>query len=461
MVFVFIIDSEQFIIDIVRANTNTSSRMMSGVPPPPPPPQKSSFRMNGSKTSVKKLNWKIILPHNLPKDSVWIKYNKNQPLSDDIFARLAENFASKPAKKIISATKSSITVQVIDMKNANNILILLRSRFKHLSHEEIKKDILRCDTTLLNVDFIDGLIKCLPEPHQTQLRKLKFDGIQLIDVEEFLASVSEIDRLLPRLHCMKFKHGFDDVVQRLESDIKAATTACEQVVTCQKFHKILHFILSIGNFMNAGSYIGQAAAFELPVLANLNDVKSTDQRRTLLHSVVEILADKRPDLLNFGDELVHLHEAVHVNTDDVDEMIKEIDGMMEFIKAEIENINESDPASDDKFVDVMSSFTSKCHDKLQELMKMKKYMQIRCNEVANFFAFDIKKYRIAECFKDIATFKDLFAQKIIEITKSRKSEKITGRDRLNQKPTGCKESNVVCRDFKIKLDRLSTKGLYL
>lgn len=214
--------------------------------------------------------------------------------------------------------------------------------------------------------------------------------------------------------------------------------------------------------MNAGSYIGRAAAFELNVLANLNDVKTTANRRTLLHFLVEIIQEKQSDLLNFGVELCHLLEASHVNTDDVDEAIKEIEGMLDYIKSELEIVNESHPASDDKFVGVMSSFTSKCYVKLQELMKMKKHMQIRCIEVAKFFAVDTKKYRITEFFKDIATFTCLFTQKSMNICKSSKPGKMTEQaGRLYQESIKCKKSNVIRRDFRIKLNRLSTKGLYL
>lgn len=432
-------------------------------PPPPPLPLPPTLRMHAPSVTIKKLNWKIILPHQLSKDSVWIKCDQNQPLSDEIYAKLSKNFATKPAKKIISATKSNISVQVIDMKNAQNILILLRTQCKHLSYEEIKKFILRCDTTMLGLDFINGLIKSLPEAHQTQLRKLKSDGVQLIDVEEFLGSLCDINRLLPRFHCMKFKMCFDDLVQKLESDIKAIMVCCKEVVACQKLHKILHLILSIGNFMNSGSCIGQATAFELSILANLNDVKGTDNQRTILLSIIEVIEETQPDLLTFVDELIHLHEATHVNTSEVDEAIKEMDGMLDFIRIELESANETHPAPDDEFVDVMSSFASRSHEKLLELITMNKHMQIRCIQVADFFAFDAKKYQINQCFKDIVTFKDLFTQKSTEIAKRREAEKVAAK-RQFQKSTGrqeIKNCSVVCREFSICLNRLSPKGLYL
>lgn len=435
---------------------------MSVVPPPPPPLPLPPSRMHAPSVTIKKLNWKIILKTDVSKDSVWIKCGQKQTLSDEICAKLSNNFATKPAKKIILATKSNISVQVIDMKNAQNILILLRTQFKHLPHEEIKKFILRCDTTMLGLDFINGLIKSLPEAHQTQLRKLKSDGIQLIDVEEFLASLCDINRVLPRFHCMKFKICFADLVQKLETDIKAIIVCCEDVLACQKFHKILHLILSIGNFMNSGSCIGQATAFELPILANLNDVKGIDNQRTLLHSIIEIIEEKQPDLLNFVDELIHLHEATHVNTGEVNEAIKEMDGMLDFIKIELESAKETHHAPDDAFLDVMSTFALRSQEKLGELINMNKNMQIRCIQVAEFFAFDLKKYRVNECFKDIERFKVLFAQKSTEMIKNRKSEKMGDQTQgSHQKSAACKERKVICRGFTIKLHKLSATGKYL
>lgn len=461
MVFVFMIGNSLSSIMSRPIIIPPRKQISMTVPPPPPPlPLPPTLRMPA--VTMKKLNWKIILPHQLSKDSVWIKCDQNQPLSDEICAKLSKNFATKPAKKIISATKSNISVQVIDMKNAQNILILLRTQFKRLSYEEIKKFILRCDTTMLGLDFINGLIKSLPEAHQTQLRKLKSDGVQLIDVEEFLGSLCDINRLLPRFQCMKFKMCFDDLVPKLESDIKAIMVCCKEVVACQKLHKILHLILSIGNYMNSGSSIGQATAFELSILANLNDVKGTDNQRTLLHSIIEVIEETQPDLLNFVDELIHLHEATHVNTGEVDEAIKEMDGMLDFIRIELESAKETDHAPDDAFLDVMSTFALRSQEKLRELINMNKNMQICCIQVAEFFAFDLKKYRVNECFKDIERFKVLFAQKSIEMIKNRKSEKMGDKTQgSHQKSAACKERKVICRGFTIKLHKLSATGKYL
>lgn len=94
---------------------------------------------------MKKINWTVITPLQLPKNCLWAKENDETP-SEDLFVELAENFSSKPAKKIgkLFNSKSDISLRVIDVKSAQNLLILLRVQFKNLSYEQIGKYILDC-----------------------------------------------------------------------------------------------------------------------------------------------------------------------------------------------------------------------------------------------------------------------------------------------------------------------------
>lgn len=278
----------------------------------------------------------MILQQNLSEESIWIK--SEEKLSNEISTKLSEIFCLKPAKKVISVAKSNCSLQVISAKSAQNLLILLRSQFKRVSHEEIKKCILRCNTTMLNEDFINQLIKSVPQPYQVQqLRKMKFDGVQLIDAEEFLAGLCDIPRLVPRLHCIKFKIGLDDTIQNLQPGIQTVTAAFEQILECVKFHKILLLIRSIGNVLNDGSNIGGAVGFELSVLSKLNDVKGTKDCKTLLHFIIDTIEKKYPEWSNFGDELPSLHEAVRANTDNMHETMDEIDGALDYVRTEVKS----------------------------------------------------------------------------------------------------------------------------
>lgn len=116
---------------------------------------------------MKKVNWKVIPPQKLSKDSIWAQHGTELP-SKDLCDGLVANFSAKPTVKMnkIFATKPTIGLRVIDSHRATCLLVLLRVQYKTTSYEEIKQFILWCEESKLSVDFIDGLIKCLPQPYQ-------------------------------------------------------------------------------------------------------------------------------------------------------------------------------------------------------------------------------------------------------------------------------------------------------
>ncbi|XP_055308411.1 protein diaphanous-like [Sitodiplosis mosellana] len=314
---------------------------------------------------------------------------------------------------------------------------------------------------MLNANFIMGLIKCLPREDQiNQLRKLRNDGVTLIDVEDFLASLCDIYRIVPRLHCIKFLMEFNDMVKNVEVDIEVATIACDEVLSCSRFHKILRLILSIGNIMNAGTKIGGAVAFELPALTTLIDTKSADNKRTLFDFIVETAVEKYPDLLYFADELCHLHEAVDTKFSNIEETIKKIEGLLHFVGSELEKVKASPSVHDTTFIDIMSDFiTHHNFDNIGQLTKNMHHMRESYMKVAMFFAFDMNKYKISECLKDIITFKNTFKQKLTEIAKSCKSNHKLSIQKLHPESSGCKTTNGTCRSFTIKLTRMTEEEI--
>lgn len=159
-----------------------------------------------------KVNWNKITSQELTKNCFWTQQQQNYLPSEDLLAGLAENFSVKPTKisKKGSFVKHSTSLRVIDAHTAQNLLILLKVQHKSSTHEQVKQYILRCDSSMLNEDFIDQLLKCLPQPHQIkQLKKIKHDGVELSDPEKFLANICDIERLIPRLRCIKFKIFFN------------------------------------------------------------------------------------------------------------------------------------------------------------------------------------------------------------------------------------------------------------
>jgi len=65
----------------------------------------------------------------------------------------------------------------------------------------------------------------------------------------------------------------------------------------------------MGNFLNNGSYSGNAVGFQLKSLLTLSDVRTNKDATTLLHFVAKQAHDKKPQLLDLLDELDDVQRA--------------------------------------------------------------------------------------------------------------------------------------------------------
>lgn len=377
---------------------------------------------------MKKVNWNVIPQQALTKNCFWTK-NKNEELpSEDLFVGLAENFSVKPAKKvkIFCAAKPIISLRVIDTNSAQALLILLRVQYKKTSHL-IKEYILHCDHSNLNIDFINGLIKCLPKPYQIkQLRKLKMDNVELADAEEFLANLCDIDRLVQRLECIKFRTRFNDMVKNIKPDIEVGTAACKEIVKSEKMDKVLRLILSVGNLMN-GTNNGQTTGFEFPILAKLHEIKSADSKKTLLQFLVETIDKNYPGLLNFGDEIINVSGAASIRVGFIQETIEEIGASSKVLKEELE-CDGVIRQSGDKFVEAMTPFSLHCHDQLQLLTQMMGQMLNEYKKVGKYFAFNVDKYPMEKCFSDMKIFSNSFTQTHAKVVKMHEENRTAGQE---------------------------------
>ncbi|XP_054740650.1 protein diaphanous [Anastrepha obliqua] len=414
-----------------------------GAPPPPPPPPGTSVPLPGTKfrnqlsssinelpmglkpkkkwevgNPMKRINWKVIVPHSMSEKAFWLSCREDGLASDQFLSELAERFSSKPIKKdhkdavdkAITVVKKSIELQVLDSKAAQNLAILLGGPLKHLSNEQIKVCLLRCDTDILSSNILQNLIQYLPPPDQLKkLQDIKARGDPLSPIELFAATIGEIRRLLPRLHNLNFKLIYADLIQDIKSDIVAGTAACEEIRNSKKFAKILELILLMGNYLNSGSKSEAAFGFEMSYLAKLSNTKDIDNKHTLLHYLVKSVEANFPDLLYFYNDMTHIDKASRVNPDSIQKAMRHMTSAIKSLETDLQN-NKVPQSDDDKFNEVMGKFSYECRQQIDVLGKMQVQMEKLYKDLGEYFAFDHKKYPMEEFFTDIKAFKDAFIQ---------------------------------------------------
>ncbi|XP_058818209.1 protein diaphanous [Topomyia yanbarensis] len=378
---------------------------------------------------MKRANWKAIIPQKLSEHSFWVKVQEDKLADDEILSGLAMKFSSKPMKPVDKdsvdrppSSKKNVDLRVLDAKTAQNLSILLCGSLKHLSHEQIRTCLLRCDTNILGPSVLQQLIQYIPPPDQLKrLQEVRARGEALAGPEAFAATIGDIKRLGARLQSLCFKQNMPDMVQDCKPDIVAGTAACEEVKTSKKFAKVLELILLLGNYMNSGSKKEAAFGFEISFLPKLSSTKDYENKQTLLHYIADVVEKKFPEALTFNEDLSHVDKASRVSLDNIQKTMRQINNSLKNLESDLNN-NKIPQSDDDRFLDVMGQFASECRIQTEVLGRMLSQMESLFQNLSEYYCFDPTKYTMEEFFTDIRTFKDAFVQAHADNMKQRDEE---------------------------------------
>jgi len=378
---------------------------------------------------IKRTNWKAVPVAKLTENAFWTKVDEERLASQSLIENLQSRFSSKPpAKSQTDETKNTTTkkktkeLKVLDAKAAQNLSVVLGGALKHIPYVELRKCILRCDTSVLTENLLQSLIQYLPTPDQlNRLLEYQNDYNNLAEAEQFALSLADIKRLVPRLKSLKFKLHYPELVQDCKPDIVAATAACEEVKKSKKFAKLLEIILLIGNIMNTGSKNEQSVGFDISYLPKLINTKDRESK-TLLHFLVETIEKDYPDLLTFYEELPYVDKASRVSMDGVLKALKQMDNSIKNLEMDLQNNARAATDPDDKFAESMGQFSKETRQQCDVLHTMYGNMESLYTVLAEYFVFDKQKYTLEEFFTDIKTFKDQFKTTFEGILKERENE---------------------------------------
>eukprot|EP00914_Ancora_sagittata_P004058 GHVO01008909.1.p1 GENE.GHVO01008909.1~~GHVO01008909.1.p1 ORF type:complete len:390 (+),score=65.73 GHVO01008909.1:139-1170(+) len=256
-----------------------------------------------------------------------------------------------------------------------------------------------------------------------QLSGMKDQYDTMAESEQFTCEMSSIRRITPRLNSMVFKMNFSEMVSEIKPDIVAATAALEELRQSTKFAKMLQLILLMGNYMNSGSRNAQTIGFELNYITKLENTKSHDGKKTLVHFLADTVEKNHGDLVNFTEELLHIEKAVRVSEDNIQKNIKSMEKSVKQLEIDVKNSqNDKSAPPNDRFVEVMKNFSKTARDQCEVLEGMYKKMRSAFEATAKFYCFDPKKYAMEDLFTDSKTFMDTFDKAIKDNHKLRETE---------------------------------------
>jgi cytokinesis protein len=205
-------------------------------------------------------------------------------------------------------------VKLIGGQRATNIEITLK-RFK-LSHAELKHAILSLDESVLDLEGTSLLMTCMPTSDELKIvqqflqAKGKFTDVfkkvskstmiekHLGIADRFVVLLMTIPHYEVRLKCQLFRLRFPALASKFLESLTTVEEALDKIKNSKSLKQVLKVVLSVGNYLNAGTHNGGAAGFRLATLEKLERTKSVNGKMTLLHFVIDYVekanASKQP-----------------------------------------------------------------------------------------------------------------------------------------------------------------------
>uniref|UniRef100_A0AAY5K829 Formin 1 n=1 Tax=Esox lucius TaxID=8010 RepID=A0AAY5K829_ESOLU len=285
----------------------------SPLPPPPPPPgcgppppplpgglnlfglMDASPRKPAVETvcPMKPLYWTRIQIQDNNSNTLWNSLEEpdilNAPEFEELFSKSTVQTKKKPlADAYEKKAKAKKIVKLLDGKRSQAVGILISSL--HLEMKDIQQAVLALDNSVVDLETIQALYDNRAQPDE--LEKLKkyceTSEEKLLDKpEQFLYELSRIPDFPGRASCVIFQSFFNDSIASLQRKLDIIIRVCTYLLERASVREVIGLILALGNYMNSGSRTrGQADGFGLEILPKLKDVKSRDNRISLVDYVV-------------------------------------------------------------------------------------------------------------------------------------------------------------------------------
>ncbi|KPP69276.1 formin-like, partial [Scleropages formosus] len=150
--------------------------------------------------------------------------------------------------------------------------------------------VLTVDHSVVDLETIEALYENRAQSDELEkIRKYyeisKEDEVKLLDKpEQFLYELSQIPDFAGRAHCIIFQSVFFDGISSVRRKVDIVSRGLLERTSVKD---MMGLVLAFGNYMNGGNRTrGQADGFGLEILPKLKDVKSRDNRISLVDYVV-------------------------------------------------------------------------------------------------------------------------------------------------------------------------------
>jgi diaphanous 1 len=240
-----------------------------------------------------------------------------------------------------------------------------------------------------------------------------------------LSTVVGTPNIPNRLALIAFQQQFTEVQTSVQKNVDCVLSAVAALRSNGNLRVVLKLILCVGNFLNGDSNKGKCYGFKLAALSQLKTTKSTDNKISLLHYIVQEVTRRFPEVHALGSELQVVIEAAKIDN-------AALRGETARVKRSLAQVNEGiatvealqsvGKALDDRFPEVMTAFVARAQPLYDELERGMDQAEQECDEVAVLFGEEKGKLKWEQLFEKFASFVQSFQQAAQQLAKMKEVE---------------------------------------
>lgn len=201
--------------------------------------------------------------------------------------------AEAAAKKSEQERRSQLCSNVFTGQRLQNMGIALKR--VQVPVEVLCKALITCDSAVLPPERRETLTAALPTAEDVAALTAEKQAGRAVwtDVETYLyAAATTVKDVRERLQLWTAAEELEDTVQSISSLLSSVDAAvCAITHRNGRFARMMRIILAFGNYLNRGTPHADAEGFRLESLSQLNFVKSSDGKTTVLMALVVSLMD--------------------------------------------------------------------------------------------------------------------------------------------------------------------------
>jgi len=359
----------------------------------------------------------------------------DQKLLEEIFAKKAKK-EEKEKEKDKDGKEKAAVLQALDPGREKNIGIVLQ--FMRLPLETIKTCVMNMDSMTLQEDTISGLLTIAPTPEDTKAVAPFVNGGglqpgQVLSIPvKFVIMTMQVSRFSQRLSCWLTAIRFGNEIVDIETKFKKVINAAEAAMRSRLLAVMLQYVLGVGNVLNQGTNNRDARAFKISDLTKFCSLRTTDNKRTLLSVLVELVNERNPEGHKFSTELESIHPALQVDVQQVQTELRDLRSKVQACAGLTTSLS-----TEQVVQQKLGPFVADAVPKIEQAEKL----QVQCvdtmNRLAPWFLEDPKKFSFLELIKSLSCFcREYDAELQQHIERQKRRERLAAKEQKDGKDKG-------------------------